>query len=109
MNDIDYDKWVSSLKVGDKVAVHITSPLWERYEIRHVEKILKRGIRVDGFIPFTNGKVARDDGWSTRLEPIAEDIQDVVDRRVLLAELSRLEMKKLSTEQLREIKRVVEG
>lgn len=104
----NYKEWVSSLEVGQKVAVEMFSDKQKPdYDVKTIIKIDKNIIEVNGFQPFENGVIDRFVGHFTRLCPISQDILDIADRKQLLKRLYGFDPRKYSTEQLRKICEIV--
>lgn len=89
-------EWVDLLQLGDKVAMHVPRFSDRVYAIATITKITpKRRIST------SNGKTFKPDGleygkggtWNngTRLEPVTEKIQDIIERSHLLANIKNAE------------------
>ena len=109
----EWEEWVTGLSVGDKVAVRSSYYSTVSYRIATIEKITKTGqIKVSGSDKrYKNGEeMGNRDSWSTRacLVPITEEVREYLKRSRLLSELRSMDLEKLTTSQLEEIKKIIE-
>lgn len=104
----NYKEWLAALEVGQDVAIEMFADGEKtKYQISNIIKIEGNLIEVRGFNKFKDGVINRFVGHLTRLCPITESMIDEVDRKSLLNKLYDLNMKRLTTEQLRKIWSIV--
>jgi len=113
MNGVDYKNWLDNLQVGDKVAVEHIYGGTTLYRIAHVERITPtKQIKVSGDeTKLKDGaQVGNNNSWmhSYYLKPITKEVLEAIEREKLLARISKYNWRELGTEQLREIKKIVE-
>lgn len=110
----EYENWLKTLKVGDKVA-HLHRVYGQTdYSIGRIEKITPtRQIKLEGYATkFKNGEMIDTSVWKTttnKIVPIDDKVKESIERTRLTRFLKNVEFDKLNLQQLRDIRKIVEG
>lgn len=112
--EIIRSEWLKNLKVGDKVAIDRGRGTWSsRYEVGTVTKITPTGqVQINNKEPkFRNGYVSSGNKWDlgVSIHELTDEIKEQIFRDKMTAKLENMKFKELSTEQLREIQKILEN
>lgn len=101
------EEWVSTLKVGDKIAVYSGSLGWRSWYIHEVLKITP-----SGRLNLSGGLVANTDGSLrghsfTHIHPVTEEVEKSIWRMKALQKARHLDVGKLSDKHLNQLIKIM--
>lgn len=104
-------EWLDSLKEGDKVALKSFYHSSFNYDIKEITKITPtRIIKVGGYEFNSDGRQrGRASAWgrSIYLEPVKQDVLDMVERNKLCTKVKNTKFETLTLDQLRKIDQII--